>query len=64
MTTKPNAGPRGGKTTVTKGGLIRVVIYLSAEERKALKQAALNREMPASEVVREALRDFLKIDYD
>ena len=59
MATKPSAGPRGGKTTVTKGGLIRVVIYLSPEERKALKQAALDREMPASEVVREALHAFL-----
>ncbi|HEX3553586.1 MAG TPA: CopG family transcriptional regulator [Thermoanaerobaculia bacterium] len=62
MTIKPSAGPRGGKTTVTKGGLIRVVIYLSPEERKALKQDALNREMPASEVVREALRNFLNLD--
>jgi hypothetical protein len=62
MATKPSSGPRGGKTTVTKGGLIRVVIYLSPEERKALKQAALDREMPASEVMREALRDFLKIE--
>jgi len=49
------------KKTVTKGGLIRVVIYLSPEERKALKQAALDREMPASEVVREALRTFLEL---
>jgi hypothetical protein len=62
MTTKPSAGPRGGKTTVTKGGLIRVVIYLSPEERKSLKQAALDREMPASEVVRDALRTFLNLD--
>ena len=62
MATKPNAGPRGGKTTVTKSGLIRVVIYLSPEERKALKQAALDREMPASEVVREALRTFLGME--
>jgi hypothetical protein len=61
MATKPSTGPRGGKTTVTKGGLIRVVIYLSPEERRALKQAALDREMPASEVVRKALRTFLKV---
>ncbi len=52
---------RGGKTTVTKGGLFRTVIFLSPEERRALKQAALDREMPASEVVREALRAFLGI---
>jgi len=58
---KPREGPRGGKTTVTKGGLIRTVIFLSPEERRALKQEALDREMPASEVVREALRRHLKI---
>jgi hypothetical protein len=58
---KPQEGPRGGKTTVTKGGLYRTVIFLSPEERRALKQAALDREMPASEVVREALRAFLNI---
>ena len=58
---KPQEGPRGGKTTVTKGGLFRTVIFLSPEERRALKQAALDREMPASEVVREALRAFLGI---
>jgi hypothetical protein len=29
-------GPWGGKTTVTKGGLIRTVIYLDPEERRAL----------------------------
>ena len=58
---KPREGPRGGKTTVTKGGLIRTVIFLSPEERRALKQEALDREMPASEVVREALRRYLKI---
>lgn len=62
MAIKPGTGPRGGKTTVTKGGLIRVVIYLSPDERKALKQAALDREMPASEVMREALRNFLNLE--
>jgi Ribbon-helix-helix protein, copG family len=59
---KLNEGPRGGKTTVTKGGLIRVVMYLSPDERKALKQAALDREMSASELLREALRAHLKIE--
>jgi len=59
---KPGVGPRGGKTTVTKSGLIRVVIFLSPEERKSLKLAALERDMPASELVREALRAHLKIE--
>jgi Ribbon-helix-helix protein, copG family len=59
---KLSEGPRGGKTTVTKGGLIRVVMYLSPDERKALKQAALDREMSASELLREALRAHLNIE--
>jgi Ribbon-helix-helix protein, copG family len=54
-------GPRGGKTTVTKGGLIRVVVYLDHDERRALKLAAVDREQSASEIVREALRAFLKV---
>lgn len=54
-------GPRGGKTTVTKGGLIRVVVYLDSDERRALKLAAVDREQSASEIVREALRAFLPI---
>ncbi len=55
-------GPRGGKTTVTKGGLIRTVIYLHPDERKALRLAVAEREQPASEIVREALRAYLGIE--
>jgi hypothetical protein len=55
-------GPRGGKTTVTKGGLIRTVIYLHPDERKALRLAAAEREQPVSELVREAIRKYLKIE--
>jgi hypothetical protein len=58
---RPTEGPRGGKTTVTKAGLYRTVIFLSPEERRALKQAALDRDLPASEIVRQALRAYLKI---
>lgn len=42
-------GPRGGKTTVTKSGLIRTVVYLHPDERDALRRAAF-------EVMREAPR--------
>lgn len=66
MSAKPSenrgAGPRGGKTTVTKGGLIRTVIYLHPDERKALRLAVAEREQPASEIVREALRAYLSIE--
>jgi hypothetical protein len=56
------AGPRGGKTTVTKSGLIRTVVYLHPDERKALRLASAEREQPASEIMREALRQYLGIE--
>jgi hypothetical protein len=66
MTTKigvdRGAGLRGGKTTVTKSGLIRTVVYLHPDERKAHRLAAAEREQPASEIVREALREYLEIE--
>ena len=55
-------GPRGGKTTVTKAGLIRFVAYLHPDERQALRRAAFDREVSASEIVREALRAYLDIE--
>jgi hypothetical protein len=55
-------GPRGGKTTVTKTGLIRFVAYLHPDERQALRLAAFEREVSASEIVREALRAHLNIE--
>lgn len=58
----PTEGPRGGKTTVTKSGLIRTVVYLHRDERRALKMAAAERDIAASEVMREALRAYLGIE--
>jgi len=52
----------GGKTTVTARGLVRTVVYLHPDERKALKMAAVEREVAASEIMREALRRFLGIE--
>ena len=59
---KTPTGPRGGTTTVTKSGLIRFVVYLHADERQALRRAAFEREVSASEIVREALRAYLDIE--
>ncbi len=64
MSTKhiPTEGPRGGKTTVTKRGLIRTVVYLHYDERQALKLEAAKRDVPGSEIMREALRAHLDIE--
>lgn len=58
----PFEGPRGGTSTVTKGGLIRTVVFFSPEERRALKITAAERDTNVSELVREAVRGFLGID--
>ena len=58
----PTEGPRGGKTTVTKSGLIRVVVYLHPDERKALKLAAVEQDCSGSDIMRQALREFLDIE--
>lgn len=60
--THPREGPRGGKTTVTKSGLIRSVVYLSPDEREALRRAAFEEDRPASEIMREALRNHLGLE--
>ena len=58
----PTEGPRGGKTTVTKRGLIRTVVYLHPDERKALKLAAVEQECSGSDIMRAALREYLGIE--
>ena len=58
----PTEGPRGGKTTVTKSGLIRTVVYLHHDERRALKIAAAERDCSASDLMRQAIRAYLEIE--
>lgn len=55
-------GPRGGTSTVNKSGMVRTVVFLDPEERRALKVAAAERESSGSEVMRQALRQFLGLD--
>lgn len=57
----PVTGPRGGTSTVTSEGMIRTVVFLTPEERKALKVAAAERECSGSDVVRAALRRYLDL---
>lgn len=59
---KALSGPRGGKTTVTKSGKLRTVIFLEPEEKRALKVAAAERDCSASDLAQEAIRRFLGLD--
>lgn len=56
---RPIRGPRGGRTTVTPGGLTRVSTYLDEPERTAVRQRAFEEERSISDVIRTAVRHYL-----
>lgn len=58
----PFEGPRGGTSTITKGGLIRTVVFFSPAERRALKITAVERDTNVSELVRTSVRAYLAIE--
>lgn len=59
---KPTRGPRGGKYTVTKTGLVRKTFNLHRDEWEALRRRAYEEDRSASEIVREMLREYLGVD--
>jgi hypothetical protein len=59
---KRNQGPRGGKTTVTPGGLLKKTVYLDPEEWAALKRRSYEEDRPVSEIIRELVRHGLGLD--
>lgn len=58
----PTTGPRGGKTTVTKSGLVRKTFALHHAEVRALRKAAYEQERTETDIVRTALRHYLDIE--
>lgn len=59
---KPKAGPRGGRTTVTPGGMLKKTVYFDPEEWAALKKKSYEEDRPISEIIREILRAGLGLD--
>lgn len=57
-------GPKGGRTTRTRSGLVRKSLLVGAEEAQALRQEAYLTERSEAEIVREALRRFLGLPVD
>ena len=55
-------GPRWGKTTVYKSGLQRKTCYFYEEEWEALRRAAFEQSTGVAEIIREAVRQFLKLE--
>ena len=58
---KERKGPRGGTPTVSESGMVRKTIWLHEDEAEALRLRAFEARRGESEIVREALRCFLKI---
>lgn len=52
-------GPKGGITTTTAGGLQRVAVMLTQEQYAGLRKVAYERQASQSEIVREALDEYL-----
>ena len=58
----PIRGPRGGRTTVTPGGLTRVSTYLDESERSAVRKRAFEEERSISDVIRASVRHYLGLE--
>lgn len=52
-------GPKGGETTKTPGGLQRVAVLLTEKQYAALRRLAYERQASQSEIIRQALDEFL-----
>lgn len=53
---QPSLGPRGGKTTISPGGLMRKTFYLGPEEEEQLRQEAFRLRRSEGDIVRELIR--------
>ena len=56
----PEAGPRGGRTTISKSGMMRKAINLHHDEWEKLRWLSYQENRPASDIVREALRMYFR----
>jgi hypothetical protein len=55
---RQQAGPKGGKTTRTPGGLVRKSVLLTEEISEELRERAHLERRSESEIVREALEEY------
>lgn len=55
-------GPRGGETTISKTGMIRMTLWLHPDEAEALRLKAFQERRTQAEIVREGLRKVLGLE--
>ena len=53
-------GPKGGKTTTTTGGLVHKKVLVREDQSEALRRASFEERRSESEIIREALDDYLE----
>lgn len=58
----PRLGPRGGSTTISKSGMVRMTLWLDGDEAEELRKRAFAENRSKSELVREGLRRLLNIE--
>lgn len=58
---EPLTGPRGGRTT-RKPGQVKKTVWLNADEAEHLRQAAYERYRSEASLIREALRQYFRIE--
>lgn len=55
-------GPRGGETTISKTGMIRMTLWLHEDEAEALRLKAFQERRTQAEILREGLRRMLDLE--
>jgi hypothetical protein len=59
---KKRTGPRGGETTISKTGMIRMTLWLHEDEAEALRLKAFEERRTQAEILREGLRQVLGLE--
>lgn len=54
--TRAPRGPRGGRTTITKGGLFKKTVYFNPEEWQTLRARSFEEARSIAEIIRELVR--------
>jgi hypothetical protein len=55
-------GPRGGETTISKTGMIRMTLWLHQDEAEALRLKAFKERRTQAEILRDGLRRVLDLE--
>ena len=62
MSEKKRTGPRGGETTISKTGMIRMTLWLHEDEAEALRLKAFTERRTQAEILRQGLRRMLDLE--